>query len=70
MPYVKKQTDPLRRLICAYELGTCRKLGEVLGVSASTAGARLHDPGSLSAAELRRLSTHGHIPIEEVRAAI
>ena len=70
MPYIKQTTDPLRRLICAYELGSGRKLGAVLGVSTSTAVSRLHDPGSLSAAELRRLSTHGHIPIEEVRAAL
>ena len=70
MPHLKDRTDPMRRLLNAYELNNCRRLGVVLGVSPATASRRIKDPGELTAAELRRLVTHGHIPIEEVRAAV
>ena len=70
MPRLKDRTDPMRRLLNTYELNNCRRLSAVLGVSPATAGRRINDPGELTAAELRRLATHGHIPIEEVRAAV
>ena len=70
MPYVKEKTDTLRRLLNAYELNRGQRLADVLGTSRTTAYSRIRNPGELTAAELRRLSTHGHIPIEEVRAAL
>ena len=70
MPYLKKTTDPMRRVLNAYELNTGRKLGSVLGVAPATALNRIKTPDDLTLGELRRLASHGHIPIEEVRAAI
>jgi hypothetical protein len=60
----------MRRLLNAYELNNGSRLAPVLGVSRATAYNRIKDPGELTVDELRRLSTHGHIPIEEVRAAL
>ena len=70
MPYIKPRTDTLRRLLNTYELNTGRRLAPVLGVSPTTACKRIRDPAELTAAELRLLSVRGHIPIEEVRAAL
>ena len=70
MPYVKQKTDTLRRLLFAYELNSGRKLAPVLGVSVTTACSRLRTPSDMTARELRLLSTRGHIPIEDVRAAL
>jgi len=70
VPKLKDRTDTMRRLLNAYELNNGSRLAPVLGVSRATAYNRIKDPGELTVDELRRLSTHGHIPIEEVRAAL
>ena len=63
-------TDRMRRLLNAYELNKGARLARVIGVSRSTAYKRLECPEDLTLCELRRLSTHGGIPIDEVRAAL
>ena len=70
MPYIKANTDTMRKLLNAYELNNGTALAAVLCVSRQTAYSRIKNPGSLSLDELRRLSTHGHIPIDELREAI
>ncbi len=70
MPYVRKNTDPMRRVLNAYELNTGRALAGVLGVSPVTALSRIKTPDDLTLGELRRMVSRGHVPIEEVRAAI
>lgn len=71
MPYVKSYTevDKLRRLLKSYEF-TAQRLATVIGCSVPTAQRRLTDPSSLTAAELRKISSRGHIPIEEIRGAL
>lgn len=70
MPQLKDRTDTMRRLLNAYELNNGNKLAAVLGVSRATAYKRVQNPNDLTLYELRRLTTHGHIPVDEVRAAI
>lgn len=70
MPYLKQKTDPLRRLLNAYELNNGDRLAAVIGVSPATAYKRLHRVEDFSVAELRRLNTRGHIPLDELRAAL
>lgn len=70
MPKLKDRTDAMRRLLNAYELNNGTRLAPVIGCSRATAYKRVKDPGELTLDELRRLSTRGHIPIEEVRAAL
>lgn len=70
MPKLKDHTDAMRRLLNAYELNNGARLAPVIGVSRATAYKRVQTPGDLTLEELRLLSTRGHIPIEEVRAAL
>lgn len=70
MPYIKPKTDALRRVLNAYELNTGSALASVLGVSRSTALHRINHPEDLTVAELRRISLRGHVPVEELRAAL
>lgn len=68
MPYKKATIDPLTRVIRAY-MDTA-ELSEVLQISRPTAILRMNDPRTLTVEELRRLNTHGHIPINELREGI
>ena len=70
MGHLKDRTDPMRRLLNAYELNSGEALAAVIGVSPSTAYKRIKHVEDLSVAELRRLNVRGHIPIEELRAAL
>ena len=70
MPYIKKPRDPIRSLIQSYDITDGTKLGRVLGVSPKTGRDRFEHTEKLTVAELRRISTHGHVPIDEIRAAI
>ena len=70
MGHLKDRTDPMRRLLNAYELNSGEALAAVIGVSASTAYKRIKHVEDFSVAELRRLNKRGHIPIEELRAAL
>ena len=72
MPYVKLAEKPysaMRRLLLGHEM-TGRRLAKVLGCSYSTAARRLDGPDTFTLGELVVLSVNGHIPIEEIRAAI
>lgn len=70
MPYTKQTRDGMLKLLGAYGLASGVKLAPVLGVSAQTAYRRIDHPEELTVGELRRLATHGHIPLEEVRNAV
>ena len=69
MPYLKKEVDPLRRVLRGYDLDGAG-LARVLGKAPGTGRARMEDPGSITVAELRTISRRAHIPIDELRAAI
>lgn len=71
MPYKKQQRQPLRQLLKAYEIDTGQKLARIIGVKSATTGiAKLNDTGKLTVAELERINKFGHIPLDEIRAAI
>ena len=70
MPYLKRQRDPIRALLQSYDIIDGTKLARVLGVSPKTGRARFDYPQTLTIADLRKISSFGHIPIEEIRAAI
>lgn len=70
MGHLKDRTDPMRRLLNTYELNSGEALAAVIGVSPSTAYKRIKHVENFSVAELRRLNKRGHIPIEELRAAL
>lgn len=71
MPYVKSYTkiDKLRRLLKGYEF-TAPRLASILGCSVATARRRINDPASFTVEELRRINKCGHIPMDEIRAAL
>ena len=72
MPYIKKSEIPfvrVRRLLLGYELDAVR-LSKVLGCSYGTAKARLENPATLTLAELDLINTRGHVPVDELRAAM
>ena len=70
MPYIKKARDPLRALLKSYDITDGTKLARVLGVTPKTGRARFNYPQTLTIAELHKISTFGHIPIDEIRANI
>lgn len=70
MPRFKDRTDALRRVLNAYELNSGPALASVLGVSRNTALARINHPEQLTVGELRKISLRGHVPVEELRAAL
>lgn len=69
MPYIKKETDGLRRLLLAYELNGV-KLAEILGCCQNTGKDRMRNPHKLTVGDLRAISRKAHIPIDELRGAI
>lgn len=70
MPKLKDRTDALRRVLNAYELNNGPALAVVLGCSRGTALARIKAPETLTVEELRRISLRGHVPVDELRAAL
>lgn len=68
MPYKKDTTDPLTRTLKGYF--TTAELAELLNLSRTTAISRLKDPNTLTVGEIRRINTHGHVPIEKLREVI
>lgn len=70
MPYIKPNVDALRRVLNAYELNRGASLAPVLGVATATALRRIEHPEDLSVKELRLLVSRGHVPIDELRAAL
>ena len=71
MPYVKSYTkiDKLRRLLKGYEF-TAPRLASIIDCSVPTARRRINDPESFTVEELRKISRRGHIPLDEIRAAL
>lgn len=72
MPYIKRREVPfakVKRLLLGYELDATA-LADVLGVSYNTARARLDRPETMTLADLDRVCKAGHVPMEEIRAAI
>lgn len=70
MPRIKTRVDAFRRLLGAYELDSSPALARVLDCSRGTALRRIRQPDTLTVGELRRISTHGHVPVDELRAAL
>lgn len=70
MPYIKQPRDPLRALFKSYDIVDGTKLARVLGASPKTGRRRFQEPHKLTVEELLRISAKGHIPIDEIRAAI
>ncbi len=70
MPKLKDRTDALRRVLNAYELNNGPALASVLGCSRGTALSRIKAPETLTVEELRRISLRGHVPVDELRAAL
>lgn len=72
MPRLKTKEIPfvkVKRLLVGYGLN-CQALAEVLGCSEPTARSRLNRPETLTLSELDLISRRGHVPMEEIRAAI
>ena len=72
MPYVKSREVPfvtVRRLLLGRELDATA-LAKVLGCSYNTAKKRLDNPGSITLEELDRVCRSGHVPMDDIRAAI
>ena len=59
----------VKRLLVGYGLNG-PALAKVLDCSAPTARARLASPGDFTLAELELVSRRGHVPFDEIRAAI
>lgn len=72
MSYIKRTEPPfvkIRRLLLGYELDAVA-LSKILGCSYNTAKSRLDNPATLTVGELETVSAKGHVPIDEIRAAI
>lgn len=70
MPYLKKAAiDPMTKLLRSYGLNGVG-LADVLNACPTTGAKRMQNPGTLTLDEIRRLNSHGHIPIDEIRQAI
>lgn len=70
MPRLKKEVEPLRKLLCAYEVSGAQ-LAAALGKSSITSGTkRKRNPEMMSIAEWRTISRRCGIPIDEIRAAL
>ena len=72
MPYIKPRATPfagMQRLLRGYDFNGC-SLARVLSCSEATARDRIRNPEHLTLAELDRINRFGHVPIDELRAAI
>ena len=73
MPYLKKRPaefEDVVKLLKANDLGSGCRLARVLGTCDSTGLSRLNHPGDLTLRELGKICRNGHIPADEIRAAI
>ena len=70
MPYLKHKRDPIQTLLKSYDITDGAKLSRILGVTPKTGRARFNYPDTLTVDDLKTISKYGHIPIEEIRAAI
>ena len=72
MPYIKQAEAPfvkVRRLLLGYGLNAT-ELAAVLNCSYNTAARRLEHPETFTLTELAKISTKGHIPMDEIREVI
>ena len=73
MPYLKPDEIPFESVagvLRRNDLGSGRKLADVMFCSDYTGLARLKSPQDLSLNGLRMIHRNGHVPIEELCAAI
>lgn len=71
MPYLKTNREhPLTRLLKGYNFKSGTDLARLLGVSVPTGLKKLNDPKNLTIGDLDKIHRFGHIPIDEIRAAI
>jgi len=73
MPKLKEPAKPfedLVRLLKAYDIGSYRKLADVIFTSDYTAGSRMRNPGDFTLDELAMICKNGHVPAEKIREAI
>ena len=71
MPKVRTPDVPfrkMRRLLLGYEIKGA-DLAEILGCGLDTARRRLDNPETFTLAELYKVATKGHVPVEELRDA-
>lgn len=72
MPRIRPRDVPfvkIKRLLIGYGLNG-PALAEVLDCTPNTARSRLERPETLTLAELELVSRKGHVPMDEIRAAI
>ena len=69
MPYIPKTQPELTRLILSYGFNG-ENLEAVLGHSPPTNRRRISNPDELTVGDLKKLARKGHIPLDEIRAAI
>ena len=69
MPYIPKRDPELTMLIRAYGFNG-ERLQSVLGHSPPTNRKLIQNPDQLTVADLKNLARKGHIPLDEIRAAI
>lgn len=72
MPYVKPREVPFTKMRCLL-LGYGMNgpaLARILGCTPGTARLRLAEPERITLGDIRKLNVKGHIPLEELRAAI
>ena len=70
MPYRKDTTDPMTRLLRGY-FKTGEELSRVLEVAPKTGRRKISEPQKyLTLGDLTKINRFGHVPIEEIRAAI
>jgi len=73
MPYLKPDEIPFASVASVLRknnIGSGRKLADVMFCSDYTGLSRLKSPQDLSLCELRMIHRNGHVPIEELCAAI
>lgn len=70
MPYKKEKADPPIVVKIKGYIGNGTDLARVLGVSVPTAIKKLKQPEHLTLGDLDKIHRFGHVPIEEIRAAI
>ena len=72
MPWKKPPEKPfveMERLLKGRDINSTR-LAAILGVSLPTARNKLENPGKLTLNDIDLIRRFGHIPVDEIRAAI
>ena len=70
MPYKKSNADPPMTILLRGRFRDGSGLARILGVSVPTGIKKLKQPELLTLGDLDKINRFGHIPIEEIRAAI